>query len=326
MVISDKQALRRCVKQAVRRAEVVESMLDFDILHGVLGVKPLLSMAVQPFEGTPLGENAVAASAAMDALEMPFGDPARAELIQSGYTRDAYLREILDVMKAKRVLVRVPMDKTQDIHYHDDRLAPLVAVSPDLFVPGRYGTDYRQCAESILESTGACDAQDILDEEFDQYALEYSVIPACQDGRLRLHIGVKNENQLNILAELLDRATGVYAVVFADYEIERRLIDAAAARTRMIVRLSDMNHLSYALDKLGLRFIPYASCAELPELMLGRWICAREKIWQSLCEAYLPLARSGYSLQSEDIVRDVQFFMSGNLKFEQDKTAQYAPA
>ena len=162
MVISDKQALRRCVKQAVRRAEVVESMLDFDILHGVLGVKPLLSMAVQPFEGTPLGENAVAASAAMDALEMPFGDPARAELIQSGYTRDAYLREILDVMKAKRVLARVPMDKTQDIQYHDDRLAPLVAVSPDLFVPGRYGTDYRQCAESILESTGACDAQDIL--------------------------------------------------------------------------------------------------------------------------------------------------------------------
>ena len=168
MVISDKQALRRCVKQAVRRAEVVESMLDFDILHGVLGVKPLLSMAVQPFEGTPLGENAVAASAAMDALEMPFGDPARAELIQSGYTRDAYLREILDVMKAKRVLVRVPMDKTQDIQYHDDRLVPLVAVSPDLFVPGRYGTDYRQCAESILESTGACDAQDILVEEFDQ--------------------------------------------------------------------------------------------------------------------------------------------------------------
>lgn len=93
----------------------------------------------------------------------------------------------------------------------------------------------------------------------------------------------------------------------------------------MIVRLSDMNHLSYAFDKLGLRFIPYASCAELPELMLGRWICAREKIWQSLCEAYLPLARSGYSLQSEDIVRDVQFFMSGNLKFEQDKMARYAP-
>lgn len=325
MVISDKQALRRCVKQAVRRAEVIESMLDFDVLHGVLDVEELMSMAAVPFEGTPLGGNAPAIAAAMDALDMPFEDPVRAKLIQSGYTREAYIREILDVMKAKRVLVRVPMDQTHELQYPDDRLVPLVSVPSGLFAPGRYGTDYRQCAERILESTKACGAQDIWVEEFDRYALEYGVIPACQDGRLRLHIGVKNENQLNMLAELLDRATDVYAVVFADYEIERRLIDAAAARTRMIVRLSDMNHLSYAFDKLGLRFIPYASCAELPELMLGRWICAREKIWQSLCEAYLPLARSGYSLQSEDIVRDVQFFMSGNLKFEQDKTARYAP-
>ena len=75
--------------------------------------------------------------------------------------------------------------------------------------------------------------------------------------------------------------------------------------------------LPYAFEKLGLRFIPYASCAELPELMLGRWIGAREKIWQALCDAYLPLARCGYSLQSEDIARDVRLFLSGNLKFEE---------
>ena len=93
----------------------------------------------------------------------------------------------------------------------------------------------------------------------------------------------------------------------------------------MFVRLSDMDHLPYAFEKLGLRLIPYASGADLPELMLGRWILVREKIWQALADAYLPLARSGYSLQSEDIARDVQFFMSGNLKFEQDKTARYAP-
>ena len=85
----------------------------------------------------------------------------------------------------------------------------------------------------------------------------------------------------------------------------------------MLVRLSDMDHLPYAFEKLGLRFIPYASCAELPELMLGRWIGAKEKIWQALCDAYLPLARCGYSLQSEDIARDVRLFLSGNLKFEE---------
>ena len=316
MVISDKQALRRCVKQAVRRAEVIESMLDFDVLHGVLDVEELMSMAAVPFEGTPLGGNAPAIAAAMDALDMPFEDPVRAKLIQSGYTREAYIREILDVMKAKRVLVRVPMDQTHELQYPDDRLAPLVSVPSGLFAPGRYGTDYRQCAERILESTKVCGAQDIWVEEFDRYALEYGVIPACQDGHLRLHIGVTDENQLNILAELLDRESDVYAVVFSGCELERKLIDVASVRLRMLVRLSDMDHLPYAFEKLGLRFIPYASCAELPELMLGRWIGAREKIWQALCDAYLPLARCGYSLQSEDIARDVRLFLSGNLKFE----------
>ena len=55
MVISDKQALRRCVKQAVRRAEVVETMLDFDVLHAELGVVPLMSRIALSSENTPLG-------------------------------------------------------------------------------------------------------------------------------------------------------------------------------------------------------------------------------------------------------------------------------
>ena len=42
MIIRDKQDLRRCVKQAVRRAEVVETRLDFDILHGEVGVGALM--------------------------------------------------------------------------------------------------------------------------------------------------------------------------------------------------------------------------------------------------------------------------------------------
>ena len=39
MIIRDKQDLRRCVKQAVRRAEVVETRLDFDILHGEIWLR-----------------------------------------------------------------------------------------------------------------------------------------------------------------------------------------------------------------------------------------------------------------------------------------------
>ena len=324
MVISDKQALRRCVKQAVRRAEIVEPMLDFDVLHGELGVGLLMSRMALSSENTPLSRNAAAVVAAMDALEMPLDDPARAELIQSGYTRDAYLREILDVMRAKRVLVRVPMGKTQNLQFHDDRFAPLVSIPPACFTPGRYGTDYRRCAESILESAKMCGAQDILLERFDRNALEYGVIPACQDGHLRLHVGIEDKTELDALAELIDCASDVYWVVSSCDELERRLIDMAAVRLRMLVRLSDMEHLPYAFEKLGLRLIPYASSANLPELMLGRWILAREKIWQALADAYLPLARNGYLLQSEDIARDVQQLMSGNLEFKLDETARNA--
>lgn len=41
MVISDKQTLRRCVKQAVRRAAVVETLLNFDAARGEMGIKAL---------------------------------------------------------------------------------------------------------------------------------------------------------------------------------------------------------------------------------------------------------------------------------------------
>lgn len=124
---------------------------------------------------------------------MPFGDPARAVLIQSGYTRDAYLREILDVMKAKRVLVRVPMDKTQDIQYHDDRLAPLVAVSPDLFVPGRYGTVIGSVRKVFLKAQVRVMLR-IFWLRVDQYAAGIQRDSCLSGWSSAAAIGVKNEN------------------------------------------------------------------------------------------------------------------------------------
>ena len=93
MVISDKQTLRRCVKQAVRRAAVVETLLNFDAARGEMGIKALTT-SIPKAEGlTPLQADAAAAFAAMDALEMPIEDIPRAALIQSGYTREAYAGE-----------------------------------------------------------------------------------------------------------------------------------------------------------------------------------------------------------------------------------------
>jgi len=42
VIISDKQELRRCVKQLIRRAEVFVAELDFDVKNGSLGVEAAL--------------------------------------------------------------------------------------------------------------------------------------------------------------------------------------------------------------------------------------------------------------------------------------------
>ena len=89
MVISDKQTLRRCVKQAVRRAAVVETLLNFDAARGEMGIKALATSIPKAQGLTPLQADAAAAFAAMDALEMPIEDIPRAAPIQSGYTRGA---------------------------------------------------------------------------------------------------------------------------------------------------------------------------------------------------------------------------------------------
>ena len=47
--------------------------------------------------------------------------------------------------------------------------------------------------------------------------------------------------------------------------------------------------------------------------MLGRWLLAKESLWQALANAYLPLARSGYALETAAIERDVRRLLSDNL-------------
>ena len=67
MVISDKQTLRRCVKQAVRRAAVVETLLNFDTARGEMGIKALTTSISKAQGLTPLQADAAAAFAATTA-------------------------------------------------------------------------------------------------------------------------------------------------------------------------------------------------------------------------------------------------------------------
>lgn len=313
MLISDKQELRRCVKQAVRRAQVSETMLCFDVQQGEMGVEPLMA-ALRQGQGTPFGEDGAAVYAALDALGLPIRDPAGAISMQQSYERNAWLREVLDVMRAQRVLVAVPLERAQEFLPSDDRLAALPVIDSACFVPGRYGVDYRAVAARIAEAAHACGARDLLVRDVPEDALCYAVLPACEDARCVLHTALEGEVQVRAFAALLDEFSGVRAIASAEGEAETTLIALAAQRPRMLVRLTDMSHLPLALEALGARFLPYASGAPLPELMLGRWIGARERLWPLLADAYLPLARAGYPLDSQRIERDVASLLTENLK------------
>lgn len=325
MIISDKQELRRCVKQTVRRAEVCEALLDFDVADGEIGVEAMLctwaGSATMPSEAlrrataehTPFTEDAAAMFAALDALNLPAKDLDRAQTLTMEYERHAYLRMVLDVMRARCVLVRIPMDMAAQTAFDDDRMEPLLEVSSDLFVPGRYGVDYAGAARQLADCAQACGAHNLLLQRFDAQALRYCLLPLCQDHGYALHVQLHSGEEIDRFALLLDEFDGVRALASTQRAFEPQLIDAASKRVRLLVCLGAVEHMGEALRRLGTRFVPYSAQASLPEQMLGRWLLVRESIWQALAEAYLPLARSGYTLDSAVIERDVRRLLSGNL-------------
>lgn len=325
MIISDKQELRRCVKQLVRRAEVCEASLDFDVSGGETGVEAMLDTWTHPAatpgealrrataEHTPFDADAAAMFAALDAMELPVRDLDRAQAMVMEYERPAYLREVLDTMRARCVLVRVPTDRAAQASFEDDRFEPLLEANGDLFVPGRYGVDYAGAARKLADGAQACGAKNLLLERFDAQALRYCLLPLCQDGGYALHVRLRSCEEIDRFALLLDEFDGVRALASTQAACELHLIDAAAQRVRLLVCLSDFAHMSAALGTLGTRFVAYSARAKLPEQMLGRWLLAKEEIWQALANAYLPLARSGYTLETAAIERDVRRLLSGNL-------------
>ena len=324
MIISDKQELRRCVKQLVRRASVCESSLDFDVNQGELGVQAMLDLWARPAqtasealekttaEHTPFSPDARAMFAALDAMDLPVKDLDRAEILQKQYERTDYLREVLDTLRAKCVLVRVSVAQAGQTSFTDERFEPLLVADGDWFQPGRYGVDYASAAKLLAGAAQHLGARNIALDQFDSMALRYCLMPLCQDLGVALHVHLDSQKEIEQFALLLDEFEGVRALVSTKKELIESLVDAASARVRMLVQVLPAQ-MDYALERLGTRFVAYSAKAVLPEQMLGRWLLAKEEIWQALCEIYLPLARTGYELSSEAIERDVRRILCDNL-------------
>ena len=316
MIIRDKQDLRRCVKQAVRRAEVVETRLDFDVQRGETGVGALMDAWVPGKDlaygmGTPIHRDAIDAFSALNALDLPAHDVNKAEAIAQGYDRTSYLVQVLRAMRARRVLVAVPLAEAEQAAFPDDRFSPLLVVEQAAFAPGRYGVDYAAVAQRIAQTARSCGAKGITLASWDAQALSYCLAPMCEDECLVLHAQADTREQAAQLLQLVETHPRLRVLAGATGHAERDLIAGAATQSRLLVRLSDPQKLCEAVGLLGTRVLAYSACAGLPEQMLGRWVRAKEMIWPALYEAYLPLARAGYELTDEAIEQDVARMLGG---------------
>lgn len=323
MIIRDKQELRKCVKQCVRRAEVIETDAAPGTVSGEYGIEAYLGnrASVAPslqgaFEGacggSPLACQPSALLAALDALQLPIHDLDKAECIVKGYDHDAYLAAVLDAMRARKVLVRTEPDEAGAEAHSDGRLGHLVVAGQSLFRSGRYGVDYKSAAGRLAEAMRELNAIDVAPDCFSESVLRYCLIPVCEDEHAVLHVHAETEEQMLALLDMLAAHRDVRAVVSTEESVEPLLIRRAASARQILVQLRSVRNVSVALHTLGTRFIPYASCAQSPEALLGGWIQAREALWQALYDAYLLLARTGYELTRERIEADVQMLLGGN--------------
>lgn len=311
MIIRDKQDLRRCVKQAVRRADVVETAFAYDTVFGHYGVAAMMEN-MQRID--PLCARVQELCAALDAMDLPVHDFAKAQTIIDGYDRASYLGSVLRSMRARRVLVKTPLEEADRIAFPDARFAPLLTISKQLFAPTRYGIDYAACACRISEALRACGARDVQLDCFDEAAFEYCLLPVCEDEKVVLHAHIKNEAELEFIMSCLCARSDVRALLSAEAHLIRALIDRVQNMPQILVRVDDPSALRTAISVLGTHFVPYASHATLPEEMLGRWTLAREEIWPALADCYLPLARSGFEVTREQIEADVDTLLSGNIE------------
>lgn len=326
MIVSDKQELRKCIRQAVRRSPVFEGLLDFHPAKGEMGPQAMLAFwagvsgtADEVFHAacrarTPFHPDASAMTAALSALEFPTEDITLAQNKFSEYDREAYLRETLDTGRVVGALVPVSPDGDTLVFNQDPRLIPMVDAVDSLFVPGRYGVDYAAGAQKLAQTMKGCGSRDILLRRFRPDALRWCLMPLCEDEGATLHIRLASEEEIGAFCQLMDDFPGVRAIAFTKSACEPALIEAAALRPRLLVRLTDASHIGLALERLGVRFAAYASGAPMPDLMLGRWCCKREEIWQALLDAYLPLARAGLVLSDARIMEDIQAILCGNMQ------------
>ncbi|MBQ8092312.1 MAG: hypothetical protein IJ242_01875 [Clostridia bacterium] len=318
MILSDKQSLRKCVKMLVRHTETAD-IGCFNPFLDDLGVIPMLGsfpggthLAANSDQGTPITDGAATLYAAFDALGISLTNLEEADAQQKRYSREAWIREILDVMPAKCILLEVPVNTEQSPADMDNRFVPVVRVEQEQIKIGRYGYNLEAEAARMYENCVRFGTRQIKLNGYQEDFLRFCILPLCEDHNLILHIQMNNARDMERFVRLLQMFPAARCVVYASQDTEPALIHAASTRPRLFATVQAAENYDLALSCLGFRFLPQASFASLPEQMLGCWILKREQLYEVLSDRYLPLARAGYELTDEAIEADIKQLLSGN--------------
>ena len=318
-VITDRQSLKRCVKQIVRNCLATETQADCFLDGSPWGAEALSQHQRDIlFDRRKLGRallqaDEVAVISAFDA--MGFSDCSEDALRQglTSYEREAWFREILDTARVSQVLVPIEMGSDSE-WIRDSRIQPELALNSALFAPGRYGINYESCAEQIRDASRARGCRFLKLTDWCEEQLRYCVLPVCEEEKLILDLQIEDFEKLRLFLSLYDEFGYFHAIISVCGQMETLAMNLFSDKKRILLRLSDLSHLPEALKKLGLHFIPYSSHAGTAEELLGRWIQAREKIWPELVEAYLPMAKAGCELTDEMLEKDISLLLGGNVR------------
>ncbi len=322
-VISDKATLRRCLKQIVRNTEVVDYSLLFNPAQS--GTDPndfaerylkTCSRLRERGSFCSVAETAcISASNRMGFMDTPDEDATRSAAM---YSKDAWIREILDLAIVKRAYYPVSLSNPESDAVQDERMQPMLQIGADDFSPGRFGIEYRMVADCIRSRVRAGGITHIRAEGLDEDALRYCIFPVCEEEKLILHIYLDTRQILEAFFRISESSGYIRGVLRTTSALQTDLIDRISGKNRYVLSLNGIEHLSEAVSQLHRNVIPFESFAQTMDELLGQWMIARDRIWPVLLEAYLPLARAGWTLTSEQLEQDIQGLFSD--KWEQERT------
>ncbi len=313
MLISNKQELRKCLKQLIRHLPAMDIDLHYNPLSEEIGIRAVMNEipgGAAVLNGvnskTPLTMQVVAALSIFAEMDLSIDDLQSAVISQEEYSSEAWVRELLDRTPFQKMLVRISDEKALSTFTQEDRFTFLIEACSDTVEIGRFGPLYERKANDLKILMNSCQTNHLTAKQYNKEFYKYCLMPLCEDNAFILHAFLPDYTSIQDFMNNVAFFPRLSCIVRTSSELEPTLIKQVSGIERVRLAIEDPDHYSIALSHLGLNFLPFSSHQERIELACGKWLVYREKLLEALQNSYLSLCRSGYELTSEQLEADLR--------------------